>query len=660
MAQTDRLAGYNGDVAVKVPCRVATTANLAALSGLLTVDGVVLAAGDRVLVKDQTSSVDNGTYIASAIAWQRASDWDGARDVVNGTLIPITSGTTQSGLFFSAVCVDPAAVGSSSITFTEYSLAAFLQLGTGAVARTLQDKERESVTWKDFMTAAQIADVEAYTALVDVTVPVKAAIAYAQLTKRKLKTSWGNFLITDSLSIASGTQIEGETEYQYVNGFGIAPKATTITFAPATQKSLFVADGATTGGFRFHISVKNLFLSGNSARGGATTSLYALDVQSVIYSHFENIGITGFNTPVKCTATVNNRFVNMYLNGTVSSLIYAGSTETTDVWEQCSYWGSPLGVSFLGSSVAIRFSNCLWEQIDTYGMDVAKECQNILVENAYAEDCPFTSTTTNAMFRVGYTGTAVAGPTSLQVIGGQFSGRNAGTVGSFLDVDYCNGVQLTNVGVSRFTNVIKTSANTALWAISCAGIQWLSCTTRYNDSTKIAGFMDFQAVNAATGPIAFYTSLNATNLYGNLIGTLSGVTDGSSAAAGLVGERISAAAAATNIAATSTYQDLAYIDLTAGDWDISFVVDYSHNGATFTGACTSGVGTTPGNSGAGLVYGDTEGQILPPTATADSSLGIAGINKNITATTRYYLKVVAAFSAGTPQVSGRITARRIR
>ena len=38
----------------KASCRIATTTNLAALSGLLTIDGVTAVSGDRILVKDQT------------------------------------------------------------------------------------------------------------------------------------------------------------------------------------------------------------------------------------------------------------------------------------------------------------------------------------------------------------------------------------------------------------------------------------------------------------------------------------------------------------------------------------------------------------------------------------------------------------------------------
>jgi hypothetical protein len=51
--------------AYKATCRVASTANITTLSGLLTIDGIVLVANDRVLVKDQTASQNNGIYIAS-------------------------------------------------------------------------------------------------------------------------------------------------------------------------------------------------------------------------------------------------------------------------------------------------------------------------------------------------------------------------------------------------------------------------------------------------------------------------------------------------------------------------------------------------------------------------------------------------------------------
>lgn len=55
------------------------------------------------------------------------------------------------------------------------SLVGFIQSGIGAIARELQSKERESVSVFDFMSAAQIADVQAGTLLIDVSTGIQAA-----------------------------------------------------------------------------------------------------------------------------------------------------------------------------------------------------------------------------------------------------------------------------------------------------------------------------------------------------------------------------------------------------------------------------------------------------------------------------------------------------
>ena len=50
----------------KQSVRAASTANIATLSGAMTIDGVSLVAGDRVLVKDQSTASQNGVYVVAA------------------------------------------------------------------------------------------------------------------------------------------------------------------------------------------------------------------------------------------------------------------------------------------------------------------------------------------------------------------------------------------------------------------------------------------------------------------------------------------------------------------------------------------------------------------------------------------------------------------
>ena len=74
----------------------------------------------------------------------------------------------------------PASAGTSLIDLAASSgssLVGFIQSGTGAVARTVQDKDRERVSVFDFMTAAQIADVQSGALTLNVQAAVNAAFA---------------------------------------------------------------------------------------------------------------------------------------------------------------------------------------------------------------------------------------------------------------------------------------------------------------------------------------------------------------------------------------------------------------------------------------------------------------------------------------------------
>jgi hypothetical protein len=92
----------------KMPVKVATTAMLPnanypyfpqTFSGLQTIDGVALAEGDRVLVKNQNFEQYNGIYVASAGTWSRAKDALTTAELWNASM-PVLSGTTNGGKYF--------------------------------------------------------------------------------------------------------------------------------------------------------------------------------------------------------------------------------------------------------------------------------------------------------------------------------------------------------------------------------------------------------------------------------------------------------------------------------------------------------------------------------------------------------------------------------
>lgn len=101
----------------KQSVRVATTANLGALSGLLTVDDVVLVAGDRVLVKDQVGAKTNGIYVVAAGAWERATDADASIEVTPGLLVDVEQGVVNADSIWQLVTDAPITLGTTALVF---------------------------------------------------------------------------------------------------------------------------------------------------------------------------------------------------------------------------------------------------------------------------------------------------------------------------------------------------------------------------------------------------------------------------------------------------------------------------------------------------------------------------------------------------------------
>jgi hypothetical protein len=151
----DRVTGISTSIAVKAPVKAATTANIT-LSGLQTIDGVVLVAGNRVLVKNQTTSAQNGIYYASATTWTRTEDCDGSDDLLTGTVVFVNTGGSSNGLnWFQASCaVEPPLIGTTAITWTKIyvslttvssateTLAGVAELATQAEVNTGTDDAR--------------------------------------------------------------------------------------------------------------------------------------------------------------------------------------------------------------------------------------------------------------------------------------------------------------------------------------------------------------------------------------------------------------------------------------------------------------------------------------------------------------------------------------
>lgn len=97
---------------------LAATTGPITLSGLQTVDTVVLADANRVLVKDQASPIQNGVYQARAGAWNRVADADASSEVQRGMQVFVESGT-QALTAWALTSPGVLTIGVSPLTFAQ-------------------------------------------------------------------------------------------------------------------------------------------------------------------------------------------------------------------------------------------------------------------------------------------------------------------------------------------------------------------------------------------------------------------------------------------------------------------------------------------------------------------------------------------------------------
>ena len=115
MAVTDIRTGAVPSAAIKMPVSVATTGNIP-LSGLQIIDGYQTVTGSRVLVKDQTSAVENGIWIASSGNWSRSSDANRTGEFLAGTIVSVSFGSVSGGVIFRQTSAAPR-IGTDAINF---------------------------------------------------------------------------------------------------------------------------------------------------------------------------------------------------------------------------------------------------------------------------------------------------------------------------------------------------------------------------------------------------------------------------------------------------------------------------------------------------------------------------------------------------------------
>lgn len=189
---------------VKESVRVATTGNLDATysngggtltgtnNGAIVIDGVTLAQGDRVLVKDQTSAVQNGFYkvtttggTSAQFVLTRTPDADSASEINGGAFTFVEEGTLNADNGYVATHNGEPVLGTDDITFEQFSGAGQVDAGDGLTktGNTL-DVNVDGVTIEIVADDLQIKD----SAITNAKVSASAAIAQSKLAMTAAST----------------------------------------------------------------------------------------------------------------------------------------------------------------------------------------------------------------------------------------------------------------------------------------------------------------------------------------------------------------------------------------------------------------------------------------------------------------------------------------
>lgn len=182
-------------LAWKDTVKLASAAN-SALTGNISVDGVTTAAGDRILLKNQTTPSENGIWIASATAWARATDADSEADLLNAAVF-VSQGTVNKDTAWVATTDAPITVGTTGLTWVQFSGAGTYSAGNGL---TMTGNVIDVVAGDTSLTVAADSIIVNTAVIATVASVTSALVGYAKRAVQSLAGTSSPEIVTHNLN----------------------------------------------------------------------------------------------------------------------------------------------------------------------------------------------------------------------------------------------------------------------------------------------------------------------------------------------------------------------------------------------------------------------------------------------------------------------------
>ena len=509
----------------KAPALVTTTGNIT-LSGLQTVDGIALVAGNRVLVKNQSNTAQNGIYVASSGAWSYASDGNVYADYPSAFLF-VEEGTTWAGSAWVCTSQPGGTLGTTPVTFTQFSNNATYTAGTGLTLTGYTFSITNIGTAGTYGSASSVPVL---------TTNAQGQVTSVTNTSISITNSQVSGLGTMSTQNANSVAITGGS----INGTTIGGStASAITGTTITATSSFSGSGSGLTG-----TASGLSIGGNAATATSAGSV----TNSITFNNSGSGAVSGttYNGSVAQTISYNTVGapsttgsgasgtwgINITGNaGTVTNGVYTTGSYSNPSWIT-SILGSIVSGAVASATTATNVAggatgSLLYQSAASTTTSLALGTTNyVLTAGATAPQYVAQSTLSVGSATTATTATNLAGGAASQIPYQTASGTTAfianGTAGQFLTSNGSSAPSWSTV-TTAITITDDTSSATAYYPLF-ARVTTGTTNTEYTSSTKLnytpsTGLLSSTVMSAgthiATGTITSALSAGAYS-YGTL------------------------------------------------------------------------------------------------------------------------------------------------